>query len=122
MLKPYGVRPEQVRFGELTFKGYMREWFESAFRYIPDDSTEPHPQNTGNIETTAGFCEERGNISEPYVSEESAENSQCFPVSPKKEALGEDIQTKETSLTPTAWGDDDFSCLRTGEPSLRPRR
>ncbi|HUS97785.1 MAG TPA: DUF3631 domain-containing protein, partial [Hyphomicrobiaceae bacterium] len=36
MLKPYGPRPDQIRFGGLTFKGYMREWFETAFRYIPD--------------------------------------------------------------------------------------
>ncbi len=59
MLKPYSVRPEQVRFGELTFKGYMREWFERAFRYIPDNFTGPHPQNRGNTETTADFCEKR---------------------------------------------------------------
>jgi hypothetical protein len=122
MLKPYSVRPEQVRFGELTFKGYMREWFESAFRYIPDDSTGPHPQNMGNTETTTDYCEKRGNISEPYVSATLAENSQCFPVSPKREGPGEGVQTKESSLTPTSWEDDEFSCLRTGEPSLKPRR
>jgi putative DNA primase/helicase len=121
MLKPYSVRPEQVRFGELTFKGYMREWFESAFRYIPDDSTGPHPQNMGNTETTTDYCEKRGNISEPYVSATLAENSQCFSVSPKREGL-EGVQTKESSLTPTSWEDDEFSCLRTGEPSLKPRR
>jgi hypothetical protein len=28
LLKPYGVKPDQVRFGELTFKGFKIEWFE----------------------------------------------------------------------------------------------
>src|SRR5262245_54289212 len=88
MLKPYSVRPEQVRFGELTFKGYMREWFESAFRYIPDDLAGPYPQNGGNTETTADFCEKRGNISDPYVSATLAENNQCFPVSPNQGGWG----------------------------------
>ena len=122
MMKPYSVRPEQVRFGELTFKGYMREWFESAFRYIPADSTGLHPQNRRNTETTASFCEKRGNTSEPYVLATLAKNSQCFPVSPNQGGLGEYTQTEETPLPRTSWGDDEFSGLRTGEPSLKPTR
>jgi len=55
MLKPYGPRPDQIRFGDLTFKGYMREWFETAFRYIPDDHPVPLLQNRGNTETTTDF-------------------------------------------------------------------
>ena len=55
ILKPYGVRPAQVRFDGLTFKGYAREWFEKAFRYIPDDHPVPLLQNRGNTETTTDF-------------------------------------------------------------------
>jgi Protein of unknown function (DUF3631) len=55
MLKPYGVGPVQVRFEHLTFKGYMREWFEAAFRYIPDDHAAPDPGSGGNDETAADF-------------------------------------------------------------------
>jgi putative DNA primase/helicase len=43
MLKPYGVHSAQVRFEDMTFKGYKREWFEKAFRYIPEDHTAPEP-------------------------------------------------------------------------------
>ena len=53
MLKLYGVHSNQVRFGEKTCKGYKREWFEKAFRYIPDDDPAPDLQNGGNTETMA---------------------------------------------------------------------
>ena len=93
LLKPYGVRPEQVRFGELTFKGYMRQWFETAFRYIPDDHIASPPDNRGNTETTADFYEKRGNNLAPHVSAKTAEDSRCFLVSPDQEGLGD--QTPE---------------------------
>jgi putative DNA primase/helicase len=82
LLKPYGVRPEQVRFGELTFKGYMRQRFETAFRYIPDEHIASPPHNRGNTETTAENSQKRGNISDPNVSAKTADFSQCFGVSP----------------------------------------
>jgi putative DNA primase/helicase len=122
LLKTYGVRPEQVRFGELTFKGYMRQWFETAYRYIPDDPIAPHPQNRGNSETTADFCEKRGNTISEDVSAKRAESSQCFPVSPNKGGLKD--QTQEDAVTPptvSVWGQDEFSCLRSSEPLLKPR-
>jgi putative DNA primase/helicase len=53
MLKPYGVHSAQVRFEDMTFKGYKREWFGKAFRYIPDDHPAPDLQNGGNTETMA---------------------------------------------------------------------
>jgi putative DNA primase/helicase len=55
ILKAYGVQPAQVRFGDMTCKGYKQECFESAFRYIPDDHPAPNPQNGGNNETTADY-------------------------------------------------------------------
>jgi hypothetical protein len=82
LLKPYGVRPEQVRFGELTFKGYMRQRFETAFRYIPDEHIASPPYNRGNAETTAENSQKRGNISDLNVSAKTADLSQCFGVSP----------------------------------------
>jgi hypothetical protein len=40
LLKPFGISPEQVRFGpDDTRKGYMRHQFDEAFaRYLPDFS------------------------------------------------------------------------------------
>jgi hypothetical protein len=40
LLKPFGIEPRTVKWpGEVTAKGYMREWFEDAWaRYLP-----PHP-------------------------------------------------------------------------------
>lgn len=38
LLKPYGVRPDSVRLGDHTLKGYRREWFTDAWqRYAPID-------------------------------------------------------------------------------------
>ena len=64
LLKPFEVKPKQVRFGEVTLKVYTMAMFERAFRYIP---LAGFPQNTRNTETTA---ETKG-----------PENSQCFGVS-----------------------------------------
>ena len=50
LLKPFEVKPKQVRFGEVTLKGYTMAMFERAFRYIP---LAGFPQNTRNTETTA---------------------------------------------------------------------
>ena len=82
MLKPFKVRPRQVRFGDNTFKGYKPGWFERAFRYIPECVERQGVENRGNIETTAETTAEKSrNISEQNVSAKTAENSQCFGVS-----------------------------------------
>jgi uncharacterized protein DUF3631 len=65
LLKPFKVYPKQVRFGELGFKGYMLEWFEGAWRYIPADSACAPP---GSAETpkqrqkSAKFAETNGGV------------------------------------------------------------
>jgi hypothetical protein len=42
LLKPYGIRPKQIREGEQTHKGYKREDFEDAWsRYLGDAHTDP---------------------------------------------------------------------------------
>jgi hypothetical protein len=36
LLKPFGIEPDSVRFGDGTRKGYLRDWFEDAWsRYLP---------------------------------------------------------------------------------------
>ena len=39
LLRPYGIKSESVRIpkdAEMTYKGYLRDWFEDAFtRYLP---------------------------------------------------------------------------------------
>jgi putative DNA primase/helicase len=87
LLKPYGVKPAQVRFGESTRKGYMLTWFNKAFRYIPNK--EEDPSGRGNSETTADFRQKRRNIPRPNVSAKTAENSQCFDVSGNQRDLGD---------------------------------
>lgn len=123
MLKPYGVRPDQIRFNELTFKGYMRDWFETAFRYIPNDPLASTPQERGNTETTANFCEKKGNNLPTPVSAKRADNSQCFTVSPNRGCLEgyTPEEAKETLPIHPVWGRDEFSCLRSGEPGLKSR-
>ena len=93
LLKPFKVYPKQVRFGELGFKGYMLEWFEGAWRYIPADSACGPP---GSAETpkqrqkSAKFAETNGGVlpetemakAKQNVSAKMAENGQCFSVSP----------------------------------------
>ena len=36
LLNPFKIKPEQVRIGEISKKGYERDWFNDAFaRYLP---------------------------------------------------------------------------------------
>jgi hypothetical protein len=89
LLKPYGVRPKQVRFGERTFKGYEFGWFETAFRYVRS----PSPLKPETPETTAAFSPEYRNKTQNMfrlapetvsasVSAKMPESDQCFGVSP----------------------------------------
>jgi hypothetical protein len=50
LLKPYGVRPEKLRGGKGTFRGYRRSDFEDAWsRYTPEEAEHPeHPELSTN--------------------------------------------------------------------------
>ena len=87
MLKPFKVKPRQVRFGNNTFKGYQQGWFERAFRYIPECVERQGVEKRGNVETTAENSQKSRNISEQHVSAKTAENDQCFGVSPFPDPL-----------------------------------
>jgi uncharacterized protein DUF3631 len=40
-LKPFHIKPQTIRFGGETWKGYMREWFVGPWKsYLPHASTE----------------------------------------------------------------------------------
>jgi hypothetical protein len=59
-LKPFGIRKREVRFGDSTTKGYVREQFEDAWkRYLPQDASQT--SNSGNI----GSVEPKTAPSEP---------------------------------------------------------
>jgi putative DNA primase/helicase len=81
LLKGYGIKPKQIRFGDHTFKGYEFAWFDKAWRYIPPEppleaETPKQSQNCAkNAETS--FDPVSGNVSANF-----AENRQCFAVSP----------------------------------------
>jgi hypothetical protein len=114
ILKPYGVKPDQVRFGDQTFKGYRLEWFTDAFRYIPAELGE----NRGNTETNADFGHFMGNTGgntpanvSANVSAKIAENSQCFPVSPV---------LKGVERSP--YGEYPFASLRDSKYGLQPMK
>lgn len=50
LLKPYGVRPEKLREGKDTFRGYRRSNFEDAWsRYTPDTPKKRNIRNTWNF-------------------------------------------------------------------------
>jgi hypothetical protein len=54
LLKPYGIRPKQIREGEQTYKGYRREDFEDAWsRYLDEARAETShtPSAKRNSET-----------------------------------------------------------------------
>jgi hypothetical protein len=53
LLKPYGIRPEKLREGSDTFRGYRRASFEDTWaRYVPATSENPehpeHPEHPAN--------------------------------------------------------------------------
>ena len=53
MLKPFGIKPEKLRMGEHTFRGYRRASFEDAWtRYTPatlEEAEHPeHPEHPAN--------------------------------------------------------------------------
>jgi hypothetical protein len=59
LLKPYGVKPEKLREGVDTFRGYRRTLFEDAWaRYVPDTSEEGSPEETGEESATPGEAEQ----------------------------------------------------------------
>jgi hypothetical protein len=87
MLKGFGVRPRKVRFDALTFQGYMLEWFEKAFRYIPTGETPESSRNTG---TTAESSQKGRNKTRADVPAKMAENGQCSTVPGCWAKLGDD--------------------------------
>ncbi len=119
LLKPFGVRPKQVRFDAVTLKGYRLDWFDRAFRYIPDAEL---GENTRNTETTAENGQKSRNITDADVSAKTAENGQCFGVSPDSTLAATSIHTdpfeslKDASLR---LGADDYPEL---PPELDRRR
>ena len=39
LLRPFGIAPRTLRFGDKTASGYSAEWFADAFRtYLPDSN------------------------------------------------------------------------------------
>ena len=47
VLRPFGVRPSVIRFGEVTARGYLREAFSDSWaRYLPGGDPTPKPDPT----------------------------------------------------------------------------
>lgn len=58
MLRPYGIRPETIRIGEDTPKGYMREHFFDAWeRYLPSETPQQGKQPQRNGDSVADVAD-----------------------------------------------------------------
>jgi Protein of unknown function (DUF3631)/VirE N-terminal domain len=87
-LKPYKIKPEQVRFGDDGAKGYLKSHFEKAWKlYLPDSA--PVEETAETPKHNPGFA--RGSECFGYVSAEpdlpkrpeyEAGTEKCFGVSP----------------------------------------
>jgi putative DNA primase/helicase len=83
LLKPYKVRPKPIDMGvgAKTARGYMFEWFESAFRYIPSKP----PKTTRNPVTLADSSQKCRNFQHDEVTPKMADFGQCYAVTPDLE-------------------------------------
>lgn len=65
LLKPFGIKPRQVRIGDRTRKGYERKWFEDAFsRYLPP----LNPKHPKQVNGDGGFSRSTTRNTDDLVS------------------------------------------------------
>ena len=77
LLKPYGVKAVQIRFGDKTGKGWERGCFEDVWRrYLPPMET----SETQKHEPVAYVPQPRS-VSETTAPRETTPTEECFPVS-----------------------------------------
>lgn len=95
-LSEYGIKSQSVRIGGSTPKGFMREWFDDAFRrylspstYTPEQSATPQQshskqdvQSHSNVAAVAAHPQRGGNQIDS-VTLEPAENLNCCSVADK---------------------------------------
>jgi hypothetical protein len=98
LLKPFKVRPNSVKFGETTFKGYTLEWFEKAFRYIPERVGAQSPESSRNPGTMADFCEKSRNQTSPQVPGKMADFCESSGVPPGSGELRADDPSDPVDL------------------------
>lgn len=124
LLKPFGIRPKQMRIGATSKKGYELAWFADAFaRYLdpyPPSQSETTKQTNENNDFREDVSETRGKQSESqnetpkstakavsesvskHVSDNSHDNplnaQECFVVSDKSGKAG-----KSRQFTPEEW-------------------
>jgi putative DNA primase/helicase len=74
-LKPFKIKPNTVRRGAETGKGYQLEWFEDAFaRYLlPQSVTPSHPKDSAGFELPGSVTP--AVLVTDHVMDQSAENS-----------------------------------------------
>jgi hypothetical protein len=79
ILKGHRVRPKTIHLlgtEQIKAKGYLLEWFERAFRYIPTET----PENTRNPVTMAENGQKSRNLPEAEVTAKMAGNGQSYEV------------------------------------------
>jgi hypothetical protein len=81
LLKPYGIRPKQIREGEQTHKGYKREDFEDAWsRYLYEaradtSHTPPAKRNSETDPSNPAYRAENG-VSDSVPDAEHASDAE----------------------------------------------
>jgi len=107
-LKQYGIRPRTVRFSEGTARGFMREWFESAFaRYLPSETTHRHigstERQTADSDTTQeAFVSDREQAEIPLHKRDVSDVSDWYGLEAATEAqerLADRLRADEQGAT-----------------------
>ncbi len=90
-LRPYGIKPTQIRFGEESLKGYYLETFLDAFsRYLPPQSETNETFNNNN-DLLNSFFETRAQDVSDRASRKRNNNNTVSDVSDRSPAPGGDI-------------------------------
>jgi putative DNA primase/helicase len=109
-LKHFGITPQTIRIGKGTIKGYMRDAFANAFkRYLPPiappTGAEPSHRNIGQ-ETAKNQHECAVTHPETVTGQgagKSAENEQCYGVTPADPDTGGLSVDQVTATEETGW-------------------
>ncbi|NVM57204.1 MAG: DUF3631 domain-containing protein [Desulfobacterales bacterium] len=90
-LRPYGIKPRQIRFGDENLKGYYLETFLDAFsRYLPTQSETSETFNNNN-DLLNSFFETRAQDVSDKTSRKCNNNNTVSDVSDRRPAPWEGI-------------------------------
>jgi hypothetical protein len=119
LLKPFGIKPADIRIGETVKRGYRVEWFEEAFsRYLPplQGATVLHPNSHADSEASQSATRE--NDVAPANRSEPAPAKECSGVALRQ---GEGGLTREEYIEKLDLVDEDREIYDPGSRESRVR-